>query len=44
MPLQRRGKGSGKHRHPVFHAFAIPHRDLTLGKINILDPQPHTLH
>ena len=34
----------GQHAHPILETFALPHRDLILLEIHILDPQTHALH
>jgi hypothetical protein len=35
---------AGQHSHPIVRAFPLTHRDLVHGKIDVLDPQPQTLH
>ena len=35
MFLKGYDKARGKHGHPIFHAFAIPHDDLMLGEIDV---------
>jgi hypothetical protein len=44
MLLEWHDEALRKRRHPIFAAFAITNHNLALGKIDILDAQPHALH
>lgn len=33
-----------QHRYPIFEPFPFPHENLRIGKINLLDTQPHPFH
>jgi hypothetical protein len=44
MPLEWRVQGLGQHGHPILPPFAVAHGDLVIGKIDILDSEPHAFH
>ena len=44
MPLEWCVQGLGQHGHPILPPFAVTHGDLVIGKIDILDSEPHAFH
>ena len=44
MFLQWNGKPLRQHRYPVLLSLSITHHDLMAAKVNVLNPETHTLH
>lgn len=44
VPLQWFRQIDWQHRYPIFASLGVAHHDLSEFKVDVLHPQPHTLH